>query len=522
VPIHTRRIQHQCDTCGFVFGKKEYLLDHMRKHTGEISPVCDICGQTFNKSLKLKEHYKLHRNLNVDGSFHKALPFRCHMCKEVFQQASVLGMHLATAHAETLYRCDMCDATFGDVRGKNHHMYNEHQMDAFHQKCVWCPVCSQGFTRHYNLKVHMYKAHGKEFIENNFSEAELEALFKSPPSASSSKSSSFMSPSENFFTRGGTFAPPSMAMPAANPMKPLHYFDQKKGTQVLSCQLCAEAFFRRSDLLIHLEGDHQIKLLCCLACGEKFMDLLELRDHSVDVHGLNASLPKRDASDVGRKRKAPSAHAQSVARRPGPASRTNAPQESRCFGDTLDAATAGSILKCNECGKVLQHKQSLASHMREEHGKHFGDNRWKGNAIVEKILDESVKKSPKKKCGGSKGLDANAAMCSVCEQVFPNPSSLRNHVVNVHINGQNFTCDLCGKAYLHQENLDEHIKSKHPDLHNRLQKLRDSMGVASELDAKKPKLDLEEDSYPTSGSYDCQNYYHPWRSMHYTFIYLLF
>jgi len=29
----------------------------------------------------------------------------------------------------------MCEATFGDVRGKNHHMYNEHQLDAFHQKC---------------------------------------------------------------------------------------------------------------------------------------------------------------------------------------------------------------------------------------------------------------------------------------------------------------------------------------------------------------------------------------------------
>ena len=25
-----------CDVCGYAFGKKEYLLDHMRKHTGKL------------------------------------------------------------------------------------------------------------------------------------------------------------------------------------------------------------------------------------------------------------------------------------------------------------------------------------------------------------------------------------------------------------------------------------------------------------------------------------------------------
>ena len=186
VPIHTRRIQHKCDVCGYVFGKKEYLLDHMRKHTGEVSPVCDVCGQTFNKSLKLKEHFKLHRNVSGNGAVNQLNPFRCHVCKNVFSRPELLGRHLNSAHAETVYKCDICDATFGDVRGKNHHMYNEHQLDAFHQKCVWCPVCNQGFTRHYNLKVHMYKSHGKEYIENNFSAAELAALIKPPPGTSAS------------------------------------------------------------------------------------------------------------------------------------------------------------------------------------------------------------------------------------------------------------------------------------------------------------------------------------------------
>ena len=141
VPIHTRRVQHKCDVCGYVFGKKEYLLDHMRKHTGEISPVCQVCGQTFNKSLKLKEHQKLHRNTALDGSAHSDNnPFRCHLCRDTFLTADLLREHLRSKHSETVYKCDMCDASFGDVRGKNHHMYNEHQLDAFHQKCKFSRI----------------------------------------------------------------------------------------------------------------------------------------------------------------------------------------------------------------------------------------------------------------------------------------------------------------------------------------------------------------------------------------------
>ncbi len=117
------------------------------------------------------------------GSNSSTAPYKCHVCNAVFARPDVLGNHLNVVHSETVYKCEICEATFGDVRGKNHHMYNEHQLDAFHQKCVWCPVCNQGFTRQYNLKVHMYKSHGKDYIENNFSPGELAALMKQPATA---------------------------------------------------------------------------------------------------------------------------------------------------------------------------------------------------------------------------------------------------------------------------------------------------------------------------------------------------
>ena len=78
---------------------------------------------------------KLHRNTANDGSINEYVPYRCHICKQCYSQPEPLGEHLRSQHSETVYKCDICIATFGDVRGKNHHMYNEHQLDAFHQKC---------------------------------------------------------------------------------------------------------------------------------------------------------------------------------------------------------------------------------------------------------------------------------------------------------------------------------------------------------------------------------------------------
>ena len=126
--------------------------------------------------------------------------------------------------------------------------------------------------------------------------------------------------------------------------------------------------------------------------------------------------------------------------------------------------------KCPECDRVLQHKQSYLNHLKVVHGNFFGSNKWKGSSVVDFILEQS--KSPGKKgskSSGRGGPEANATQCTLCEAVFPNPSSLRNHVVNVHVNGSSHTCQLCGKAFLNSENLEAHTKSKHPNLTKRLQ-----------------------------------------------------
>jgi len=532
VPIHTRRVQHKCDTCGYVFGKKEYLLDHTRKHTGEVSPVCDVCSQTFNKSLKLKEHMKLHRNTSGDGSINEYVPYRCHVCKQCYSQPEPLGDHLRSQHSETVYKCDICVATFGDVRGKNHHMYNEHQLDAFHQKCVWCPVCNQGFTRHYNLKVHMYKSHGKEYLENNFTAEELDALMKPPPGSNTNKpapsprklpdneiiipgsnTGSFpisppltpkMSPKQrNNNEDSPTMVPSNSVIPSASILKanleprsrpgpasltkPKHYFDQESEHAMMACHICEDKFLRKSDLYIHL-GQHGVTIINCPSCEDKFMEVAELRLHMKRAHGQVVRQLEVDEAEPPQQ--------QVAYRKPGPASRTNAPRENRACPaaptSNLPSYLASQYdderngFPCDQCGKVLMHKQSYVSHMRVIHGDYYGGNKWKGSSVVDMILGQKV--------GGKRSMEGNQEeMATQLSLALNNITNLRGGRVESP-NGYAYHCEFCSKGFPDKASLGDHIHSKHPNLTKRIEAFKEALGLNDndQPDTKRIKLDYQE------------------------------
>ena len=89
---------------------------------------------------------------------------RCHICREVFQLAAVLGNHLATAHpSEVNAAVALVDAKAKSTQMASKPMQQQQQQQientnsssagSVRNKSVWCPVCNQGFTRQYNLKV---------------------------------------------------------------------------------------------------------------------------------------------------------------------------------------------------------------------------------------------------------------------------------------------------------------------------------------------------------------------------------
>ena len=297
---------------------------------------------------------------------------------------------------------------------------------------VWCPVCNQGFTRHYNLKVHMYKSHGKEYLEANFSQHELDSIMRPPPGSNTSKPSPTprkrsdeeivipgtptgvlpisppltpkLSPKQRIRNSedSPTMVPSNSCIPSANILKanlqrpagasnglskpgpasrtkPRHYFDQEAQHSIYKCTTgeCEEKFLRKTDLFIHLKqhSDSQQREL-------------------TSSHGQSES--DSDGEHSTGEARAPEQ------RRPGPASRTNAPSEVRASqngGSSMTPMTnlpshlaaqcqeaGGNGFPCEQCGKVLMHKQSYVSHMRVIHGDYYGGNKWKGSSVVEMVL----------------------------------------------------------------------------------------------------------------------------------------
>ena len=387
---------------------------------------------------------------------------------------------------------------------------------------VWCPVCNQGFTRHYNLKVHMYKSHGKEYLENNFSSEELDAIMRPPPGSNTSKPSPTPrkrpSDEQEIVLSGAavtaspaqlpisppltpklspkqrrereqqqdspTMVPSNSVIPSANILKanlqrsgsrpgpasltkPQHYFDQEAQHAMLKCQLCAEKFLRKSDLFIHLQ-QHGVRIIGCQLCEDKFLDVADLKRHLTSAHGQ-----AQDSGDSDGEPGLESPVSAAVARRPGPASRTNAPKENRGSsgsnlpGHMASTAENGSCagFPCEQCGKVLMHKQSYVSHMRVIHGDYYGGNKWRGSSVVEMVL------------GGQKQQRQETAASR---------AALSPHRLGL-------ACEFCPKAFTDQAHLDDHIQSKHPNLTKRIQAFKAALGLndSDEPDTKRIKLDYK-------------------------------
>ena len=287
---------------------------------------------------------------------------------------------------------------------------------------VWCPVCNQGFTRHYNLKVHMYKSHGKEYLEANFSQHELDSIMRPPPGSNTSKPSPTprkrsdeeivipgtptgvlpisppltpkLSPKQRMRNSedSPTMVPSNSCIPSANILKanlqrpaaasnskgapasrtkPRHYFDQEAQHSIYKCTTgeCEEKFLRKTDLFIHLQ---------------QHSDCQQLALTSSHGHSESDSDGEHSAGETGR------VHAQE---------RSSAPSE-LVRASPRDGATSilpqhlatqcqeagGNGFPCEQCGKVLMHKQSYVSHMRVIHGDYYGGNKWKGSSVVEMVL----------------------------------------------------------------------------------------------------------------------------------------
>ena len=334
----------------------------------------------------------------------------------------------------------------------------------------------------------MYKSHGKEYLENNFSQEELDAIMRPPPGSNTSKPSPTprkrsdeeivipgtptgvlpisppltpkLSPTNNKKQQLRseeipTMVPSNSIIPSANILKskaglskPQHYFDQESQHSMLQCQVCSEKFLRKTDLYIHLGQQHSVRVIGCQLCDDKFLDVADLKTHLSSEHGHDSgdSDGEGAAGDMS----------------PGvrPASRT-APAKERAASNLPShlVVSGDNGFPCHQCGKVLMHKQSYVSHMRVIHGDYYGGNKWQGSSVVEMVL------------GGQNGVKRS--------QDGANKLGL--------------ACEFCNKSFNDQVHLDNHIHAKHPNLSKRIMAFKAALGLndSDQPDSKRLKLDTK-------------------------------
>ena len=259
----------------------------------------------------------------------------------------------------------------------------------------------------------MYKSHGKEYIENNFSPAELQALMKSAPSPPSAGANAASSSPQNITQKTSSSSSKKSREP-----QPLLEFN---------CKMCGSKFLNKGKLLTHMQS-HGVILIPCPTCGDKFMSQMELQAHKAKLHPAKK-------------------------RRPGPASKTNAPPEKRGANSLPTYLQLSQVSRRSSCASESVNKQLPESAADQK------SQQESGAAGLTAMIGQLVSAAASKK--GTNGSQA----CNFCTVVCKTPSDLSQHLINEHFKGlltPKIECSRCpNKNFSSKAQLNMHVKTMH-------------------------------------------------------------
>ena len=186
----------------------------------------------------------------------------------------------------------------------------------------------------------MYKSHGKDYLENNFTSDELDLIMRPPQGSNSIKTSIISKCLEKDMSLELPISPP--LTPKLSPKK--KYEVEERVETALDLKIRTKSFFEQED-----NGSH----FKCEMCQLSFISKESFLNHFDHMHKLS-----------------------------------NLKTNKLTIMETNDQFE-NSGFKCVQCNKILMHKQSFVSHMRVIHGDYYGENKWNGSKVVEMVLGDS-------------------------------------------------------------------------------------------------------------------------------------
>ncbi|XP_076763752.1 uncharacterized protein LOC143431122 isoform X1 [Xylocopa sonorina] len=318
---HTGEKPYQCVVCGRAFAQKSNVKKHMSSHKvwpgtaihslppeappdGSIDRTyhCQFCKEIFDSYKALKGHLivshlalKVYKCVQSSCSMmfaeledflehtrsHKRSEYRCHVCGEVFNTLSDLGLH-QYAHSvqkqkttEKYYCCSVCKSSFSNLEALQHHTETTTHDYA-------CLHCGKSFLIERFLRRHL-KTHASS------------ARFACEDCGKAFKTEQYLANHKLIHSEETPFLCPHC--PARFKRKDrlgrhmlIHDLSKRLKCPFRSYLGCMSEFSRPDKLKRHLLTHSNIKRFSCSHCNRNFHRAQALKHHEMNKHSLKCEV----------------------------------------------------------------------------------------------------------------------------------------------------------------------------------------------------------------------------------------
>lgn len=138
---HSNMISHYiCSKCGVSYSSRQGLFYHTKKHDGKLKYKCNEC----NISFYTKDHFLGHVNKN----HHKVQPFQCSKCNKAFHNPALKRSHEQQCGNDNKLTCGHCGVEVSSKRVLKDHVQGKHGSNTFLCPCGASYMWRQSFLRH--------------------------------------------------------------------------------------------------------------------------------------------------------------------------------------------------------------------------------------------------------------------------------------------------------------------------------------------------------------------------------------
>ncbi|XP_046746139.1 zinc finger protein 341-like [Diprion similis] len=317
VRSHTGEKPYQCVVCGRAFAQKSNVKKHMSSHKvwpgtaihslppdtppdGDMDRTyhCQFCKEIFDSYKALKRHLivshltlKVYKCVQNSCSLmfaeledflehtrsHKRSEYRCHVCGEVFNTLSDLGLHQYTHSfqkqktSEKYYCCSVCKSSFANLEALQHHTETTTHNYA-------CPHCSKSFPVERYLRRHL-KTHATS------------AEFTCEDCGKAFKTEQYLANHRLIHSEATPFPCPHCSAKFKRKDRLGRHMLIHDLTKRLKCPFrgylgCMSEFSRPDKLKRHLLTHSNIKRFNCTHCSRNFHRAQALKHHEINKHNV--------------------------------------------------------------------------------------------------------------------------------------------------------------------------------------------------------------------------------------------